>query len=44
MCSKHGVKTCLTLSSVNAVTDKFEEIKTLFKWVDYVFGNEEELK
>lgn len=42
--SEAGVKTCLTLSSVNAVSDKFTEIKRLLPYVDYLFGNEEEFK
>ena len=37
-----GVKTCLTLSSVNAVTDLFEPIKSILPYVDFLFGNEEE--
>lgn len=44
LASQNGVKTCLTLASVNAVTDKLEEIKKIYKWVDFIFGNEEEVK
>lgn len=39
----NGVKTCLTLSSVNAVSDKFDDIVALLPYVDFVFGNEEEV-
>lgn len=38
------MKTCLTLSSVNAVSDKFDDIVALLPYVDYLFGNEEEVQ
>lgn len=43
LASESGVKTCLTLSSVNAVSDKFDDIVALLPYIDYLFGNEEEV-
>jgi adenosine kinase len=37
------VNTCLTLSSVNAVSDRFNEILAVLPHVDFLFGNEEEV-
>lgn len=34
----------MTLSSVNAVTQVFAEIKALIPYTDFLFGNEEEVK
>jgi len=42
--SESGVNTCLTLSSVNAVSDKFNDILAVLPYVDYLFGNEEEVE
>ncbi|CAD8207274.1 unnamed protein product [Paramecium octaurelia] len=42
--SENGVNTCLTLSSVNAVSDRFNEILAVLPYVDYLFGNEEEVE
>lgn len=41
--SENGVNTCLTLSSVNAVSDRFNEILAVLPYVDFLFGNEEEV-
>ncbi|CAD8104939.1 unnamed protein product [Paramecium primaurelia] len=38
-----NVHTCLSLSSVNAVNDRFNEILAVLPYVDYLFGNEEEV-
>ncbi|CAD8122800.1 unnamed protein product [Paramecium sonneborni] len=38
-----NVNTCLSLSSVNAVSDRFNEILSILPYIDYLFGNEEEV-
>ncbi|CAD8120322.1 unnamed protein product [Paramecium sonneborni] len=42
--SESGVNTCLTLSSVNAVSDKFNDILAVLPYVDFLFGHEEEVE